>query len=142
MFYVTNLNKMLVKSAWANIDEAEAAANRMRHESYVCEAEGFDSFKMEELKTIIGNHGFESTARNKEQAVSELTTILEEMDWTKAVTKQTTGRRSGACAQVHAIADNMPHAPRKDVIAACIEQGINKATASTQYQKWRKANQG
>lgn len=37
------------------------------------------------------------------------------------------------------IADEMPGADRKDVIAACVEQGVNKATAQTQYYRWAKA---
>lgn len=37
------------------------------------------------------------------------------------------------------IADEMPGADRKDVIAACIERGVNKATAQTQYYRWAKA---
>lgn len=45
-------------------------------------------------------------------------------------------KKTGACARVHAIADSMKDAARKDVIAACIKAGLNKATASTQYQKW------
>jgi hypothetical protein len=43
--------------------------------------------------------------------------------------------------RVWAIADSMPDAKRKDVIAACVEQGIAFYTARTQYQKW-KQNQG
>lgn len=43
----------------------------------------------------------------------------------------TTGR-------VWEIADNMPNASRSDIIEACINEGINKATASTQYGKWKK----
>jgi hypothetical protein len=39
--------------------------------------------------------------------------------------------------RVWAIADSMPDAKRKDVIAACIEEGIAFFTARTQYQKWK-----
>ncbi|MEJ3960628.1 hypothetical protein WGP40_09865 [Brachymonas sp. G13] len=35
------------------------------------------------------------------------------------------------------IADSMPEAKRKDVIAACVEEGIAFFTARTQYQKWK-----
>lgn len=38
------------------------------------------------------------------------------------------------------IADSMPGAARKDVIAACREAGIAYGTARTQYQEWKKAN--
>ncbi len=37
------------------------------------------------------------------------------------------------------IADEMKGQDRKAVIAACIEAGVNKATASTQFYKWQKA---
>lgn len=39
--------------------------------------------------------------------------------------------------RVWAIADSMPEAKRKDVIAACVEEGITFFTARTQYQKWK-----
>ena len=39
--------------------------------------------------------------------------------------------------RVWAIADSMPEAKRKDVIAACVEEGIAFFTARTQYQKWK-----
>jgi len=42
----------------------------------------------------------------------------------------------GAVAAVWAIADKMPNAERKDVIAACVKKGINVHTARTQYQRW------
>lgn len=35
------------------------------------------------------------------------------------------------------VADSMKGAKRKDVIAACVEQGVAFYTARTQYQKWR-----
>lgn len=37
-------------------------------------------------------------------------------------------------------ADEMKGADRKLVIAACVDKGVNKATASTQYYRWAKAN--
>jgi hypothetical protein len=39
--------------------------------------------------------------------------------------------------KVWEIADSMPGAKRKDIIAACVEQGIAFFTARTQYQKWK-----
>jgi hypothetical protein len=51
---------------------------------------------------------------------------------------------SGVCKFVHAVAAQM-HAEaeengttvsRKDVVAACIDQGVASYTARTQYQKW------
>lgn len=38
--------------------------------------------------------------------------------------------------------EDMPGAPRKDVVAACVARGVNKATAQTQYQVNRKQQLG
>ena len=55
---------------------------------------------------------------------------------TKKAPKEGT-KRNGACAKVHEIATKMGKAtPRGEVIEACVKAGINKSTASTQYQKW------
>ena len=43
-------------------------------------------------------------------------------------------------AFVHATCDKMKDAARKDVIAALVAKGVNKFTAATQYQAWRKAH--
>lgn len=40
------------------------------------------------------------------------------------------------------VAGEMIGAARKDVIAACIALGVDKSTASTQFYKWGKAQQG
>jgi len=40
------------------------------------------------------------------------------------------------------LADEMKSADRKTVIAACVEAGVNKSTASTQYYKWQLAQKG
>lgn len=37
------------------------------------------------------------------------------------------------------IADEMPGASRKDIIAACVAKGVHPSTASTQYSKWNRA---
>lgn len=37
------------------------------------------------------------------------------------------------------IAETMPGASRQDVVAACIEKGVNKSTAQTQYYRWLKS---
>lgn len=40
------------------------------------------------------------------------------------------------------LAEEMKGADRKAVIQACVEAGVNKSTASTQYYKWSVANKG
>lgn len=50
-------------------------------------------------------------------------------------------KRDGSCAKVHEIAEKMYKADkdvsRADIIAACVKAGVNKSTATTQYQKWK-----
>lgn len=43
-------------------------------------------------------------------------------------------------AAVHAICSANPHLTRKQLIELCVQHGVNQATASTQYQVWRKGN--
>jgi hypothetical protein len=52
----------------------------------------------------------------------------------------TSAPSKGATAKVWEIANSLPGADRKAIMAACISAGINPATAGTQYSKWRKAN--
>lgn len=40
------------------------------------------------------------------------------------------------CKRVWQVADDMPGAKRKDVLDACVKQGIAYYTARTQYQQW------
>jgi hypothetical protein len=48
----------------------------------------------------------------------------------------TAPKKEGPVAQVWEIASSMPKAARKDVIAACVEKGVNENTVKTQYQRW------
>lgn len=48
-------------------------------------------------------------------------------------------KKHGAVARVWEIAASMKDDMPKEVIAACVEQGINLATAKTQYGQWHKA---
>lgn len=38
------------------------------------------------------------------------------------------------------IADEMKGEPKSAIVARCVEAGVNESTASTQFYKWRKAN--
>ena len=55
------------------------------------------------------------------------------------VAPASTGRVAGACAQAWAlydsIADGLP-VPRRMAVDLAIAQGINPATANTQFQRW------
>lgn len=61
----------------------------------------------------------------------------------KAGDKLALGWRLSTCEKptkkVWAIADSMPGASRKEVIAACIAAGIGEGTSRTQYQAWYSA---
>lgn len=82
--------------------------------------------------TVLGKNV--KRMRNREKGIEEIL----KAQGKAAPAKAKNG--SGVCAQVHAIADTMPEASRADVIAACVAKGINPATASTQYQRWRTAH--
>lgn len=45
-------------------------------------------------------------------------------------------KNAGPVAQVHMVADAMRGKSRREVIAKCVEKGINEFTARTQYQRW------
>lgn len=47
--------------------------------------------------------------------------------------------QAGACARVHALCE-LHNGVRANVLAACKQEGINPATAATQYQRWKRAN--
>lgn len=59
---------------------------------------------------------------------------------TGSLTKATAPKR-GVTARVWAIADTVEGGDRKAIIDACVAEGINPATAATQYSKWKKAQQ-
>lgn len=69
--------------------------------------------------------------------------ITPELWSTRSSTEKAEGRAKSEVASptklVWTIADSMPGASRKDVIAACVAQGINASTAGTQYYKWSKS---
>lgn len=58
----------------------------------------------------------------------------------KKTPKAQAPKKSGPVAQVWAIATKLgPKAERKAVLAACEKVGVNKATAATQYYRWKHA---
>ena len=91
-----------------------------------------------ELLEVYNKHAAKKLAKfqNHASGVQRTLDILPSED----ITPTKAPKKAGACAKVWAMADSMPGAERKDVIDKCVADGINKATASTQYQKWRVAN--
>jgi hypothetical protein len=49
-------------------------------------------------------------------------------------------KKVGSTKRVWQMADSMPGATRKEVVAACVAEGVNPGTARTQYQHWFAAN--
>jgi hypothetical protein len=45
-------------------------------------------------------------------------------------------KESGPVAKVQMICGALKNKTRGEVIAKCVEKGINEATARTQYQRW------
>lgn len=51
--------------------------------------------------------------------------------------KEPRAKRNGACSKVHELASKLgKNATRAEVLEACVNAGVNKSTAATQYQKW------
>jgi hypothetical protein len=65
--------------------------------------------------------------------------LIEEAKEKKAKEPTTPSTVDSPVKLVHAIADEMKGARRRDVIAACVAKGINRHTAATQYQRWSSA---
>jgi len=76
--------------------------------------------------------------------------LLSVTQLTEVITRATTlkaalvgPRNKSSCEspvlKVLTIADDMKGAQRKDVIAACVNAGVNIHTAKTQYQRWKEA---
>ena len=84
-----------------------------------------------------------SSSVMKSNEVERLLTNPEEYDHMAAKKKAAPeaapkAPRNGVCAKVHEIAAKLGgSATRTGVVEACLKAGINKATAATQYQKWR-----
>lgn len=56
--------------------------------------------------------------------------------------KRSRSKTHGAVAIVHSVCDKMKNSPRKEVITACVAQGVNINTAKTQYYHWTKKQKG
>ena len=60
---------------------------------------------------------------------------------TKKSPVQKRPKEGTVCDTVWVIASTQKNKTRAEVIEFCVSQGINKATASTQYQRWKKYNE-
>ncbi len=98
----------------------------------VVEVEGGFAFRLDALPEI--ENGAELLAAVVlGQGEARITDTFAEDDEPEAVA---TIRAKGAVAQVHAICDSHPELRRSDVVALCVDRGININTAKTQYQRW------
>ncbi len=74
--------------------------------------------------------------RKKAPARAKAKRATRKMTTRRAKSSKKQKRMKGAVARVWEIADSLPNAERKYVLAACVGEGININTAKTQYQKW------
>lgn len=86
----------------------------------------------------------EATSKKKKQSTKKEATSKEEQSTKKEVVRLRKSIIESPSKRVWEIAEQMkaanPNVRRKDVIAACVEQGIAYYTARTQYQLWFKAS--
>lgn len=98
-----------------------------------------------ELIEIDGQHGYRSMLGSSATEAQEKSTDYIAGTVEEALPAEGKPRNKSSVAspvqQVWAVADSMPEAKRKDIIAACVEQGIAFFTARTQYQKWKQSRQ-
>lgn len=107
-----------ISRMYANQGSATRAAKKAYGETYL------EKVKMFEKK---GEFGFKELTEKQKEALKNK----------KSSKKPGRAKKTdGVCAKVFAMADKMKGARRKDVIEACVKDGINEATAKTQYQKW------
>lgn len=149
--YLINTNAMDV-AAFASIKSAENFGEKMSYTyDIVTEAtELVNRYTMKELEKLWVNHikaPLASHFRTKQAAAEKIFVQLEKLE-TRPMTKKEVKaksapkKRTGAVAKLHALFTEMgPDTVRKDALAAAVEKGFNKATASTQFQKWKKALQ-
>lgn len=97
-----------------------------------------------ELIEVDGQHGFRVMTDDMTNATQAELTAPNADAAKEAPPTESTPRNKSSVAnpvqQVWAVADAMPEAKRKDIIAACVEQGVAFFTARTQYQKWKVAS--
>jgi hypothetical protein len=105
-----------------------------------------DESSLKELETLVKNSGYDdapagSSAEEIKAAVTPKAKVAKPAK-TGEVARPKEGTATGA---VWDICDEMTLAnggvipDRKLVIDKCVEEGVNKATASTQFGKWKKA---
>lgn len=73
------------------------------------------------------------TARTKKAAEKKTTTPKEK----KAKTPSKASTVANPVEVVRGLCESMKGKPRKEVIAAAVAKGVNRWTASTQYQLWK-----
>lgn len=91
-------------------------------------------------KKEFGPNNYTISPHDQGFSVHEMPKQCEPNPILKPSAKQTIQRESSVqrpCFVVWDIADKMPGARRKDVVAACVAKGVAFYTARTQYQLWK-----
>lgn len=100
-----------------------------------------------ELVEIDGQYGYQPTScdlldKSLTDAEFEKPAIVYDAKHVaKAIKQRNKSSITNPVQHVWAIANSMPSAKRKEIIAACVELGVAFFTARTQYQKWRRDQQ-
>lgn len=90
------------------------------------------------------SHVAEVTGKANLEAVTiqeDVTVSVDKLEVTKPPQLKASWR-DNPCKAVWDIAESMPGAKRKDILAACVEMGIAYNTARTQYQRFFTASKG
>lgn len=88
------------------------------------------------ISAYIGLVGKPARRKPVKTILAELAEVIE----TSIGIKTTDSLIEGPVSKVRHICETMRGSARKDVIAACVAEGINEGTARTQYQKWFKGS--
>jgi hypothetical protein len=95
-----------------------------------------------ELMEIGEQYGYrvlvDGLADNTQGETDEAATGLTDAAPTAVTKPRTKSTVANPVQLVWALANSMPRAKRKDIIAACVEQGVAFYTARTQYQLWKR----
>ena len=142
----------VAKPTYAAADDADYVAGNSKKEVVFAETGEFAAYADEKVAAAAGVTPDEAAAltdyADAEEAIKDA--MAGENDETLA-SREFSGKGEPAIPVVHAskidspckrvweLAASMPDSSRKDVIAACVEQGIATATARTQYQRWYRA---
>lgn len=148
----------VAKPTYAAADDADYVAGNSKKEVVFAETGEFAAYADEQVEVAAAAAGVtpdeaaaltdyadaeEATADYDEAMAGENDETLASREFSgkgePAILVVHASKIDAPCKRVWELAASMPDSSRKDVIAACVEQGIATATARTQYQRWYRA---